>query len=122
PRVGAFKGGRRRRPRPKRPGGGAGPGRPARVNAAVTLGTSEIRWRPRPEDLRDSRRARPMAKVGAKAFQELHAWSVADGARFWDTALADLGTSWYAPYAKTLDLSGGFAWARWFVGGKTNIV
>jgi acetyl-CoA synthetase len=63
-----------------------------------------------------------MARVGAKTYREFHAWSVADVARFWDVALEDLETSWYVPYARTLDLSGGFPWAAWFVGGKTNLV
>jgi acetyl-CoA synthetase len=85
-------------------------------------GTEAIRWRPRREHLEDSRVARFMRARGLDGFAALHAWSVADVARFWDEALADLGTSWYAPYETTLDLSGGFPWARWFVGGKTNLV
>ena len=85
-------------------------------------GTDEIRWRPGREHLEHSRVARLMRKVGVDSPAALHAWSVADVARFWDVALQDLGTSWFTPYAKTLDLSGGFPWARWFVGGKTNLV
>ncbi len=82
----------------------------------------EIRWRPSPTHLRDTRVAKLMAKVGARTPRELHAWSVADIGRFWDTVHADLGTSWFTPYATTVDLSRGFPWARWFVGGTTNIV
>jgi acetyl-CoA synthetase len=63
-----------------------------------------------------------MAKVGAKTPQALHAWSVADVERFWDVVLDDLGIEWYRPYDTTLDLSKGFPWARWFVGGRTNVV
>src|SRR5207247_897032 len=79
-------------------------------------------WRPSREHLEDSRVARLMKKVGVATPAALHAWSVADVPRFWDVVLKDLGTSWYVPYERTLDLSGGFPWAKWFVGGKTNLV
>jgi acetyl-CoA synthetase len=82
----------------------------------------EVRWRPTEAHLTKSRVAGLMRKVGAKSWQDLHAWSVADVARFWDTCLADLGTSWFTPYRTTLDLSEGFPWAKWFVGGETNVV
>src|SRR5262245_47997255 len=88
----------------------------------MSAGTSEIRWRPGPAQLERSRVARLMKKVGAATPAALHAWSVADVPRFWDVALEDLGLEWYRRYDRTLDLSGGFPWARWFVGGKTNVV
>ncbi len=62
-----------------------------------------------------------MRKVGVSTVAELHAWSVRDVAAFWDVALEDLGVAWYRKYDRTLDLSGGFPWAKWFVGGATNI-
>ncbi len=86
------------------------------------VSTDKVRWRPGPEHLERSRVARLMRKVGVASWQELHAWSVADVARFWDTVLEDLGTSWFSPYSRTLDLSDGFPWAKWFVGGRTNLV
>lgn len=85
-------------------------------------GGSAVRWRPTASHLHDSRVARLMAKVGVRTPAALHAWSVADVARFWDTVHADLGTSWFTPYRTTLDLSEGFPWAKWFVGGETNVV
>ena len=48
--------------------------------------------------------------------------STNDVAWFWDTALRDLGVEWDRPYDQVLYESAGFAWARWFVGGKLNIV
>ena len=36
-------------------------------------------------------------------------------------SLEDLGVVWDEPYHTVLDESEGFPWARWFVGGKTNI-
>ncbi len=84
--------------------------------------TSRIVWRPTSEQIARTRVRELMERVGAETFDELHAWSVEDVARFWDTALEHLGLDWYTPYTKTLDASGGFPWARWFVGGRTNIV
>ena len=82
----------------------------------------DIVWRPTEAHRRDSRVGRLMDRVGAATPQALHAWSVADIGRFWDTALADLGVVWDVPYRTPLDLSEGFPWARWFVGGRLNVV
>lgn len=79
-------------------------------------------WRPGPDLLEGSRVARLMRRVGAATPQALHAWSVADLPRFWDTVLDDLGIVWARPYERTLDLSDGLPWARWFVGGRLNVV
>jgi acetyl-CoA synthetase len=84
--------------------------------------SDDVVWRPSPETLKSSRVARFMAKVGAESPQDLHAWSIADVARFWDEALKDLGVEWFAPYRKVLDLSEGLAGAKWFVGGRINVV
>jgi acetyl-CoA synthetase len=94
---------------------------PRRYNDAVA-GTDEIRWRPERAHLEDSRVARFLRERGLPDAKALRRWSVEDVARFWDEALADLGTSWYVPYSRTLDLSQGLPWARWFVGGRTNVV
>jgi acetyl-CoA synthetase len=83
---------------------------------------SPVVWRPTREITAHARVHRLMEKAGATTFEALHAWSVADVARFWDVALDDLGLSWYRRYDTTLDLSRGFPWARWFVGGRTNVV
>jgi acetyl-CoA synthetase len=81
-----------------------------------------VAFRPDPAALAGTRVGRLMAKVGAPDLAALHAWSVADVARFWDVALEDLGLSWYRRPDRVLDLSQGLPWARWFVGGTTNIV
>src|SRR5205085_2921266 len=82
----------------------------------------DVVWRPSAALLESSRVARLMKKVGANTPRELHAWSIADLPRFWDTVLDDLGIEWTERYRTTLDLSGGIAWAKWFVGGRINIV
>ena len=40
---------------------------------------------------------------------------------FWESVQRDVGIHWDAPYSRILDVSGGIAWSKWFVGGKTNI-
>jgi acetyl-CoA synthetase len=84
--------------------------------------SASIVWRPSETTVAEANVTRLMRKVGVDDYAALHAWSVADIGRFWDTALQDLGLSWYVPYTRTVDASDGFPWARWFVGGKTNIV
>jgi acetyl-CoA synthetase len=63
-----------------------------------------------------------MKKLGHSDYRELLAWSVADIRRFWEVILDDMGFEWQRPYDELLDLSGGFPWPKWFVGGETNIV
>ena len=40
---------------------------------------------------------------------------------FWESVDKDIGIIWDVPYTKTLDMSKGIAWSKWFVSGKTNI-
>ncbi|MCB9487115.1 MAG: AMP-binding protein [Deltaproteobacteria bacterium] len=81
---------------------------------------SDVIWRPSAEYLKDSNIKRLMDLAGVDNYPDLHAWSVADTSRFWDTALKDLGVEWYEPYHTTQ--ANGFPFADWFIGGKTNIV
>ena len=63
-----------------------------------------------------------MKKLGISDYREFLRWSVEDIRRFWEVVLEDMGLEWYRPYDELLDLSGGFPWAKWFIGGETNIV
>jgi len=84
--------------------------------------TAPIVWRPTAEAIEQANVTRLMRKAGVDSTEALHAWSVEDIGRFWDVALEDLGLSWYEPYTRTVDQSAGFPWAKWFIGGKTNII
>ncbi len=83
---------------------------------------SEVVWAPTEEMVARANVTRLMKKAGVDGYEALHAWSVANIGRFWDTALEDLGVAWYEPYARVYDDSAGFPWTKWFVGGKTNII
>ena len=82
----------------------------------------DILWRPTEELIRSSNVHRFMERHGIKTYEDLIARSTDDIEWFWDAAMQDLGISWYRPYEKVLDTSAGIPWARWFVGGRTNIV
>ncbi|MBT4093217.1 MAG: AMP-dependent synthetase, partial [Nitrospinaceae bacterium] len=86
------------------------------------MSAAEVIWRPSEDFLNNSNVARLMKKNGLSGYRELIDWSVADVSRFWEAALDDLGVDWYRPYDRLLDMSEGFAWAKWFVGGEVNIV
>ncbi len=81
-----------------------------------------IIWKPKGAYKTKSNIRRFMRKHKIKDYDELLKRSIDDTEWFWDAALKDLGVEWYKPYTKVLDDSGGFAWAKWFVGGKINIV
>lgn len=81
---------------------------------------SDIIWTPYGDYLEKSNIARFMRKHGIKTYDELVQRSIQDTSWFWDAALKDLGLDWYQPYTKVQE--GGFPWAKWFIGGKTNIV
>jgi len=62
-----------------------------------------------------------MATVGISNFSELRARSIAEPEWFWEATARFLGLKWFEPYERVLDMSGGFPFAKWFVGGKTNL-
>jgi len=63
-----------------------------------------------------------MQTVGVKDWQELVKRSTQDTEWFWQNALDYFGIRWSKPYTKLIDQSKGFAWTKWFVDGKMNIV
>ena len=62
-----------------------------------------------------------MRAHGIATLAELSARSTADIAWFWDAVVRDLDLEFSTPYERVVDLSEGPAWARWFVGGRTNV-
>jgi acetyl-CoA synthetase len=82
----------------------------------------DIIWSPPPELVEHANITRFMRAHGIKHYDELVRRSNANTSWFWEAALAHLGVSWFEPYTQVQDNSNGFAWTRWFVGGKINIV
>jgi acetyl-CoA synthetase len=83
---------------------------------------NDVVWRPSQEHLERSRVGRFMRRHGIGDYRTLLRRSVEEIEWFWPAALEDLGFEWYRPFDRLLDLSKGFPWARWFVGGRINIV
>ncbi len=79
-------------------------------------------WSPTEQDIKHSNVWRLMQRYGLSSYEELIDWSITDIEVFWDAVMCDLKLEWERPYQKVLDLSAGVPWAKWFVGGLTNIV
>ncbi|HLF87060.1 MAG TPA: AMP-binding protein, partial [Nitrospiria bacterium] len=82
----------------------------------------EFIWEPYGDYKERANIKRFMDKHGIRDYDELISRSVNNIEWFWEEALKDLGVEWYRPYDKILDTALGFPWAKWFIGGKINIV
>ena len=85
---------------------------------------SRFAWEPTPEQMEESNLVPFMRHVGIDGhdYEALLAWSREDPERFWDTAIRFLGLRFPVPYERVRDTSGGRAWTRWCIGGRTNAV
>ena len=81
-----------------------------------------IVWRPSAAELERSRLLRFMREHGIADYDALLARAVDEPEWYWDAVVRHLGLEWYHPYERVLDLAGGPAWPRWFVGGRYNYV
>jgi len=81
----------------------------------------DVIWRPPPDVVERAHVTRFMRTHGIRDYDELVRRSNADTSWFWDAALKDLGVRWQRPYTQVQDASKGFAWTRWFLGGRLNI-
>jgi len=62
-----------------------------------------------------------MKKHNISSLDELSIKSKNNLEWFWESVDKDIGIIWDEPYTKTLDISNGIAWSKWFVNGKTNM-
>ncbi|MGI0003645.1 MAG: AMP-binding protein, partial [Nitrosopumilaceae archaeon] len=63
-----------------------------------------------------------MKKHDIKALEELSNKAKKDLDWFWSKVDEDIGIVWHKKYHSVSDFSSGYAWPKWFVGGKTNII
>jgi len=82
----------------------------------------DILWRPDPAQAAASNLGVFMRKVGAASQAELVERADADPGWFHDAFLRHIDFRFYRPYAQVLDDSKGAEWARWCVGGTTNVI
>jgi acetyl-CoA synthetase len=78
----------------------------------------DVAWRPDPAAAEASRLAQFLRATGEPSLEALQAHAVGDPGWFWGAAADDIGVAWQRRPREVLDLSGGPAWARWWVGGS----
>lgn len=81
----------------------------------------EIIWTPSRKLSEESNVRRLMDRHGVDSYEGLVRRSTEDVEWFWDAVVKDLDIQFFEPYGKVLDTSRGKPWARWFVGGTTNV-
>src|ERR671918_62358 len=82
---------------------------------------TDIVWRPTEEYVERANVTRLMRAHGIASYDELVARSQDDIEWFWDAVVKDLDIGFFTPYERVLEASGGIPWAKWFVGGTTNL-
>jgi acetyl-CoA synthetase len=83
---------------------------------------SPFAWVPSPEFIAATRETEFLEFMGLGSFEDLDALGRQDAARFWDGVIKFAGLQFYEPYHTVIDDSAGIEWARWCVGGRTNLV
>lgn len=86
------------------------------------MSANDVIWRPDEDFLQNSNVARFMRKHGLADYEALLAFSREDVGRLWETLEKDMGVSWFRPYDRIIDQSGGLPWTKWFIGGELNVV
>ena len=79
-------------------------------------------WQPSADDVENAHLTKFIRQHGLKNFDELIYRSASDIAWFTEAILEYLNIEFYEPYTQVVDLSRGYAWPQWVVGGKMNIV
>lgn len=79
-------------------------------------------WRPDDRTVEDANLTRFLRALGVASFEALNERAAADPAWFHDALIRFLDYRFDRPYERVLDLSEGLPFARWCVGGVTNVV
>jgi acetyl-CoA synthetase len=79
-------------------------------------------WSPDWSMVEDANLTRFMRAISAGSFEALNEYASANPAAFHDELLRFLGYHFQQPYEQVLDLSEGLPFARWCIGGSTNVV
>ncbi|MCV0409889.1 MAG: AMP-binding protein [Nitrosopumilus sp.] len=82
---------------------------------------SNFEFTPTEKQIRESNIFQFMKKHNISSLDDLSHKAKDNLEWYWESVDKDIGIVWDEPYTKTLDMSKGIAWSKWFVGGKTNI-
>ena len=83
---------------------------------------SDFAFTPSEEQIKNSNIQSFMNKHEISSLTELSHKAKTNLDWYWKAVDEDIGIVWDKKYEKTSDFSKGYPWARWFVGGKTNII
>src|SRR4051794_15924899 len=83
---------------------------------------TELAWEPTEEYVARANVTRLMRTHDIASIDDLRRRSVQDVEWYWDAVVKDLGIEFSTPYENILDDSQGVPWARWFTGGRINLV
>ncbi len=89
-----------------------------RVTGRVIDGAAYV---PTPQTVERSNVTRFMRTRDVASYEELVQRAANDPSWFWAEVEKEIGVQWVKPYTEVLDMSGGSAFAKWFVGGKLNL-
>lgn len=78
----------------------------------------DVAWRPDPTAAADARLARFLKSTGEVSLDSLQVRATGDPGWFWGAAADDIAIPWARRPREIVDLSGGPAWARWWIGGS----
>jgi len=84
--------------------------------------SEDIVWQPTKKVIKDANITKFMLRHEIKTYEELILRSTTGIEWFWDSCVHESQISWYEPYTQLLDTTDGFAFAKWFLGGRLNIV
>lgn len=79
-------------------------------------------WEPSRAFIESTNVWRFMQRLGFVEREEFLRFSREQLEQFWDEMMREMRVEWFEPYRQVLDASRGPEWARWFVGGRLNIV
>ena len=86
------------------------------------MSEADFVWVPSEETKRQSQLGAFLARHGLADYQALHARAADDPDWFWNAVIRFFDIQFEQQYERVLDLSAGIPWARWCVGGRTNLV
>src|SRR3954453_6910203 len=83
---------------------------------------ADYAWTPSDDYVANANVTRLIRTHGLATIDDLRRRSVNDVEWFWDAVVKDLGIEFSTPYDDVLDDSQGTPWAKWFTGGRINLV
>lgn len=79
-------------------------------------------WEPSKEWIEAANAWKFLTRLGCRDREEFLRYSTSNLEEFWARMVEQAGIEWFHPYTQVLDPSRGVEWARWFTGGRLNIV